>query len=115
MMKLVLISSINCDFIANRLNLIYWPNVYADECIVSAFNSKVKDIIDQFVLFRVIKTRKHDKPWFNIDCRRALTEKQAAYHLWNRNRQIHAGMTMFFIVTLLTMYIPLLNVVIIWI
>ena len=53
---------------------------------MSAFNSKVKDIIDRFVPSRVIKTRKHDKPWFNIDFRRALNDKQAVYRLLTRNR-----------------------------
>ena len=84
--KILIKSSINWDLVANKLSLINWPDIYSDECPVSAFNSKVKDIIDRFVPSRVIKTRKHDKPWFNIDCRRALNDEQAAYHLWTRYR-----------------------------
>ena len=48
-------SNINCNLIANKLSIIKLPNIYADEFPVSAFNSKVKYIIDRFVPSRLIK------------------------------------------------------------
>ena len=40
--KILIKSSINWDLVANKLSLINWPDIYADECPVSAFDSKVK-------------------------------------------------------------------------
>ena len=43
-------------------------------------------LVERFVLTKVIRVRKKDKPLFNDDCRLAFDIKQGAHLGWTRDR-----------------------------
>jgi len=79
-------SRINWNGVYPAFNSIVWRNVYNAPCPVEAFNLLLLDIITKFVPSKTLKSRSHDKAWFNERCHQAYRDKHAAYNLWSANR-----------------------------
>ena len=76
------------DWAAVELDVrnIDWAGVFADDCPVSALNTKLLGILKHRVPVKRLRIRANDKPWFDAECRRAYDQKQTSYRIWSRDR-----------------------------
>ena len=65
---------------------IRWGSIFRSPNPVDLLNDELVNIINRRVPQKIIRTRSKDKCWFNEDCRRALNDKQQAYHRWSRDK-----------------------------
>ena len=84
--KIYIKSRADWQGISNDLSVVNWPHIYHQPDSVLALNDCIVQIIEKRIPSRILKFRLKDKAWFNDECRRALLDKQEAYHLWRRNR-----------------------------
>lgn len=79
-------SNVNWDSVCEDVANIHWNTIFNSNEPVDVLNNSLLGILHRRVPSKIIKSRIKDKAWFNNDCRRAFNDKQAAYHLWRRNR-----------------------------
>lgn len=79
-------SCINWDGLFRAFDGIVWKNVYSAVCPVEALNAVLINLVNRFVPTKRLKSRSHNKAWFNDRCEQAYRDKQSAYHLWSTNR-----------------------------
>ena len=79
-------SRVNWDNVCMDVDRIHWNTIFKSNDPVLALNTCLLEILHRRVPSKIIKSRIKDKAWFDNDCRRAYDDKQAAYHLWRRNR-----------------------------
>ena len=84
--RVYLKSHVNWDNVCHEIERLQWNVIFRASDPVSALNAGLLDILHRRVPSKIIKSRLRDKAWFNDDCKRAFQDKQAAYHLWRRNR-----------------------------
>ena len=79
-------SQVNWDNVCMDIGLIHWNTIFKSNDPVAALNTCLLEILHRRVPSKIIKSRIKDKAWFDNDCKCAFDNKQAAYHLWRRNR-----------------------------
>ena len=71
-----------CDAIC----VLPWRSIWSADNPVDRLNVHLSLLVECFVLNKVIRVCKKNKPWFNNDCRLAIDIKQGAHLRWTRNR-----------------------------
>ena len=71
---------------ANAQTTISWANIFRHDNPVARLNEDLMQLCERHIPKKTIKFREKDKPWFNIQCRRAFHEKQTAFSVWRRHR-----------------------------
>ena len=79
-------SRINWDGIERAFSSIVWSDIYNAPCSITALNLILTDLINRFVPIKILRSRSHDKAWFNERCYQAYRDKHTAYNLWSANR-----------------------------
>ena len=78
--------NVDWDLVRTDVRDLPWHNILHSPDPIDALNNAFSEIIKRRVPVKSLVLRSGDKPWFNDECRRAHSEKQAAYHSWSRNR-----------------------------
>ena len=79
-------SKINWEGIYRAFNAIVWRDIYKAPCPVTALNTIILDMISKYVPIKTLRSRSHDKAWFNDLCYQAYRDKHTAYNLWSTNK-----------------------------
>jgi hypothetical protein len=59
-----------------------WSRILASHDPVVELDRHTATAIERFVPKSTLLLRSRDKPWFDVECRRAFDAKQEAYHSW---------------------------------
>ena len=63
-----------------------WRNILSSDNPVDVLNEHLSLLVGRYVPTKIIRVRNKDKPWFDVQCRRAFDLKQDAHFRWTRDR-----------------------------
>ena len=78
--RVLLKQRVNWSAVCDAIGVMPWRSIW------SALNVHLTQLVERFVLTKVIRVRNKDKPWFDDDCRLTFDIKQGAHLQWTRDR-----------------------------
>ena len=84
--RVLLKHRVNWTAVCDAIGVLPWRSIWSADNPVERLNVHLSQLIERFVLTKVIRVRNNAKPWFNDDGRRAFDIKQGAHLRWTRDR-----------------------------
>ena len=73
--KVFLKHQVNWNTVGGALQDLPWHNIWSADNPVEVLNGHLSLLVGRYVPTKVIRVRNKDKPWFDVQCRRAFDLK----------------------------------------
>ena len=84
--RVLLKHRVNWTGVCDAIGVLPWRRIWSANNPVERLNLHLSQLVERFVLTKVIRVRNKDKPWFDDDCRLAFDIKQGTHLRWTRDR-----------------------------
>ena len=80
-----ILRKVNWNTVCGAIRELPWRNIWLSDKPVEVLNEHLSLLDGCYVPTKVIRVRNKDKPWFDDQCRHALSLKQEAHLRWTRD------------------------------
>ena len=86
--EVLLKSRVDWNIVRRRVSDLSWGAIFLSAEMVDLMDRELLAVVDACVPKVRIKRQSRDEPWFDEECRNAFMQKQAAYFVWQGNRNL---------------------------